>query len=334
VTGRVELPPLRIFLTEAQRHVRVAPEDVLLVRTWVVKEELVRAWVFAEESSSQKLRLPERYPVRTYETELFLRSGKRLRGHVRAASFWVAGEEEDSTFILRHTHRGETGQAPEDLVYVRELRLGAADGAAGAQPASDSPLVALDGVIPGAETLVFLRRGAATAHAFFSKADGRFAVHGLVPGRYDVVVRGTDTIVHGLRGAAPSGADRERLLEAVAESREFFEEKQVLASGDAGPGVWLLVGLRRRGRTSAGNGVFVRYELWRLARLTPRWEIQERIYLFRSVFPDGTNPVWPEAVRVAELGGIDLSRTVPSMPFAQAAAQALRRSPPGHGGAR
>lgn len=327
LAGAVALPPLRLYLPEARRHVPVDPGEVLLLRTWVVREEMVHAWVFAEESSRTKIRLPERYPVREYETEVFLRSGGRLRGHVRAASFLVAGAEEDSTYVLRHTHKGKAGDAPDDLVYVRELRLGKPGG--GETPPSVR-LVSLDGAIPGSEAVAFVLRGAATARAFPADAQGRVAARGLVPGRYDVVIRGPETILHGLEGSGPTGTERDGILEAVAESREFFEEKKVLAAGEAERGVWLLVGLRRRGRTSAGDRLFVRYELWRLA--PPRWEIHERVYLFRSVFPAGATPAWPETVRVSELGSVDLSREVSAIPFARAAARALARNPAAEGG--
>ena len=309
--GVVDLPSLRLFVPDVKRHVRVAPGEVLLLRSWIEKEDLVQAYSFVEESSRTKTLLPERYPVRQYRTEIYLRSGTRLSGHLRAASFWVEGEEEDTTLILRHTHKGKPGQSLEDLVYVRELRFNSTEDLPDA-----ATLLTLRGSIPGAGRVFFHRAGAPNAVSFRIGADGRFAASGLLPGGYLVLVWAPGMIVCGQLGKPLVGQRRQALVKAVEGSREFFEEKKVLALGvrpgepasaDA-PGtaeVWALVGLRRLGKTSAGESVFVRYELWSLAE--PKGRIEKRIYLFRRAFPAGTARRWPRVLAAAELGNVTVT---------------------------
>ncbi len=295
--GDVELPVLRLFVPALAREVRVDPRDIVLLRTWVENEALIRAWTFAEEGSPEKIPLAENYPLRNYATELFLRDGQALRGRVAAVSFDVATADEDLTFVLRAAHKGAPGQAIEDLVYVREIRMGTAPPAAS--------LARVAGSAPGAENLFLVREEGGSACAAPVARDGAYGRDDIVPGTYRAVLQARRAVAAGLPGGPTRDAVRGEILRATAGFREFFEEKEVLALA-GNEVVWAFVGLARKGGTSAGERTYLRYELWRLEQRTPRWEIRERVYLWREILPQGAAVAWPAVTVVPELATIEV----------------------------
>ncbi len=296
-TGDIELPVVRLFVPALAREVRVDPRDIVLLRTWVEHEALIRAWTFAEEGSPEKIALDENYPLRNYATELFLRDGQVLRGRVVAVSFVVAAEDEDLTFVLRAAHKGAPGQAIEDLAYVREIRMGT--------PPPEAALARVAGRAPGVEHLYLVRAEGGGAFAAPVGADGTFARDDMLPGTYRAVLQARRAVAAGLPGGVTRDAVRGEILRAAEGFREFFEEKKVLALA-GNEVVWAFVGLARKGGTSAGQRTYLRYELWRMEKRTPRWEIRERLYLWREILPQGAAVAWPAVTVVAELSAIEV----------------------------
>lgn len=209
-----------------------------------------------------------------------------------AASFEVATTDEDMTFALRATHKGAPGQTIEALVYVREIRFGA--------PPPAAALARVAGSAVGATNLYLVRAEGGSAFELTVGADGKFGRDDFITGTYRAVVRTPHSVAAGLPGESTKASVRAEILAAVAGYREFFEEKKVLvlAGNDI---VWAFVGLARAGKTSAGGSTYVRYELWRIEKRTPRWEIQERIYLWREILQPGVAPVWPAVTIVPAL---------------------------------
>ncbi len=313
--GDIELPVLSLFVASMQRQVKVAPSRIVLLRTWVEKEELLRAWTFVEEGSPKKIFLDENYPLRNYATEIFQDDGQVLRGHVTAASFDVATTDEDLKFALRARHKGKPGQTLEDLVYVRELRFGT--------PPPAAALAHVEGAAPGAAGLCLVRAEGGSAFDVPVGSDGKFRGEGFITGTYRAVVRSPGVVALGLPGEAAKEAVRTEILAAVAGYREFFEEKKVLAlAGDEV--VWAFVGLARAGKTSAGGNTYVRYELWRLEKRTPRWEIQERVYLWREILAPGAAPAWPAATIVPALSKLEVKAPASTLDL-RAALHELRK---------
>jgi len=293
VSGEIDLGELTIYVPQLKRHLRLKQEEIALIRTEVEQQKMLQAWVFVEESSRKKIKLPEFYPVRWYRTEVILKSGQKVRGHVLGKSFYVLGEEEDRRFILRRQHRGKKGQALEDLVFVREVRLGPVP--------KEARLAGLCGKVKGAVQIFAYRLSDPAAVSARVGKDGRFEVRGLIAGSYLLLLRGKEKIALGTLGKKPKEEVRKKVLAQVKESREFFTDKKVLCLGQREGKVWALVGMARFGRTTAGNQTYRRFELWLLSQLTPRWEIEKRVYLWREVWPRGARPAWPEVRTFPEL---------------------------------
>jgi hypothetical protein len=295
--GEVELPVVRLFVPSLNRQVQIDPRRIALLRTWVEKEELLQAWTFVEEGSPKKIPLGENYPLRNYATEVFLDDGQVLRGHVMALSFDVALTDEDLTFALRATHKGAPGQAIEDLTYVREIKFGT--------PPPAAALARVTGTAPGATNVYLVRAEGGSAFAAPVGKDGKFRCEDLITGTYRAVVRGPRAVAAGLAGEATRDDVRAEILAAVAGYREFFEEKKVLALA-GNEVVWVFVGLARAGKTSAGESTYARCELWRIEKRTPRWEIRERVYLWREILAPGAAPAWPAVAIAPGLAKIDV----------------------------
>jgi hypothetical protein len=178
---------------------------------------------------------------------------------------------------------------------------------------------------------VLLRAGDATAIRSSVDPQGDYAVHNVRSGSYFVVYAGKEgrRVVMGRLGDAPEPPLEGAIGDAVGGAREFFEEKKLLAlgvvdrRGSKRDFVRALVGLRRTGRTSAGNQTYVRYERWKLEKLTPRWEITERVYLYREVIPPGTAHTWPKITVVEGLEKVAVTAKGGTLPLAEKVTRAL-----------
>ncbi len=311
-SGDIDLPAVRLYPSGKRGLRRIDPRDIALIRLWVEREELKQAWVFVEESSPEKLKLPSSYPVRRYRAEVVLRSGARLTGRLVPVSFMLSLPEEDLTFVLRCNQTGKPGQSLEDLLYVREVQLVR-------EVPPEAALAGLEGRLPGAVRVVLLRKGGASAFRSLCNSTGRFVLEGLLPGTYDVFVVGKGALAGPNLGRPLSKAQKRQAEKVCRNAREFFPERKILLAGyihpkEGKPALRMLVGLRRKGRTSAGNRCYLRFDLWELEKATGKWEIARRVFLFRSVEPAGSAGRFPKARSFASLSGLKLTGGANKLP--------------------
>ncbi len=320
-SGDVDLPVLKVFSTEAKRYVRIKPEEVAVIRTSVLQERMVQAWVFVEESSREKIRFPDWYPLREYRTDVYLKNGRVVTGSVTSTAFFVFGEEEDRRFFLRSRHKGRKGEGLESLHYVDEVFF--------SEPPSRLDMVELAGRIPAMEMMLLVREGGAAAVRALVRKGGAYQARGLVPGRYSLLCYGAERFVISPLGEKTKPELERAVRSAVEKSREFFTEKKVFAVG-GNKRVTVLVGLLRRGKTSFGDQLFVRYELWTFECSSGRWEIRKRIYLFRERKAPSAKHTWPRVFQLPAPQGVDLkgekSDNPRQVPFSEKIAELFGRS--------
>jgi hypothetical protein len=268
---------LELFETTLRRRLTIRLEEVARLAALPEHEEMAQAWRFLEEGSPEKVKLAYRYPLRKILTEITLRSGASLRGHLVAAPLYVRAAEGERKVLLLADQKGEPDQALADLVYVREVAL---DGPAA--PALGAASLAV--LAPGAREIAAVD----LAHeASLELAPGAPAP--LVPGRYDIFVRTPKAIVFGLSGAPDALApeDRAAIAARIAGIEEFFDGKEVRALA-GGPGAArALVELTRArpsdGKDAAGKPYgYIRWELWTLAKSGASWDVTARLFLFRE----------------------------------------------------
>ncbi|MBN1420773.1 MAG: hypothetical protein JXP34_18525 [Planctomycetes bacterium] len=305
--GEIDLPRLRVFAVGSRKWLSIDPADVARIRTEVVSEQTAQAWVFVEEGSREKIKLPEWYPIRTYESDITLRDGTVVRGRINATSFYIArSEAEEVRLILRSHEKGEKGQSPNDLVFVRELDFG--------ERPAEKPLAVVRGRIPPGAELRFVARGA--MHGFEAKAarDGSYVASGVLPGRYDAVMRAGGTILSGFpREDDPriDPATRARLERAIDAAREFFDRKTILRLWGDAERVRAFVEMRREGPTTLeGPGGSMRVRRWEVWEIDPKADpvrITGRVYLFRELLPPAAGFPAVRHAFASELAGIEIA---------------------------
>ena len=319
IEGEIDLPRLRVFAAGPGKWLTIDPADVARIRTEVVSEETAQAWVFVEEGSREKIRLPEWYPIRAYESEITLRDGTVVRGRINATSFHVArSEDEEVRLILRSHEKGRKGQSPNDLVFVREIDFGE-------RPAA-KPLAVARGKVPSGSELRFVARDA--VHGFEAKVarDGSYVASGILPGRYDAVLRAGARILAGFPAEDDPRIDpatRARVERAIDAAREFFDEKSILRLWRAGERVRAFVELRRAGPTTLdGPGGSMRVRRWEVWEIDPGADpvrIVGRVYLFRELlapaagFP-AVRTAFAPALSGIEIEGPETAFTPPADP--------------------
>jgi len=281
--GGIDLPRLKVFAIGPAKWLSIDPADVARIRTRVVSEETAQAWVFVEEGSREKIKLPEWYPIRKYESEITLRDGTVVRGGINATSFHVArSEAEEVRLILRSHEKGEKGQSPNDLVFVREIDFG--------ERPAEKPLAVAKGRVPPGAEIRFVSRDA--MHGFEAKvaSDGSYIASGMLPGRYDVLCRSGSSILSGFpREDDPriDAATRARVERAIDAAREFFDQKSILRLWGDAERVRAFVELRRAGATTLdGPGGSMRVRRWEVWEIDPKADpvrITGRVYLFREL---------------------------------------------------
>lgn len=294
--GTLRLPrgrSLEIFDTERGKRYRLSLKEIRRVDVTVEKEWMQNAWRFKEEGDPEKIILPETYPIRKYLTRITLCTGEVLTGHSTAVLYLKEEEEETRIFLLSH-QKGEKGETLSDLVYVRSVALG--EGLREEEKAGD--LFVLRGEIPLAEEIAavdLLRSG-----VHHGKAEGRpgsFEIKNLLPGRYTLVLLYPHVLLSGplvlppgdgREAEALSEEEQRGVREKILSVEEFFHEKKLLWVEGKGSGAWAFVESVRTRPTSlkdkeSGESYrFLRWDLFHLVRVDKKWEIRDRLFLFRK----------------------------------------------------
>ncbi|MBI3270102.1 MAG: hypothetical protein HYZ53_13840 [Planctomycetes bacterium] len=300
---------LDIYDVEHKRRHPLTLAEISSIAVEIEEERMQDGWMFLEEGSDKKVKLPFQYPVRKYLTLITLTGGQVIRGHAVSPIYLRAGEEE-RRFLLLSDQKGEKGQPLKDLAYVREVCFDADAPSPSAAPGGASPAP----ITPRLASLLATLNGAREACIVDAERDKGFPMkaprhgylfraEGLLPGAYDLWVRGENGLFGALSvpppadGRALSEPDREAIRERIRSIEEFFDEKLILQIVGGLDRAKLLLEMRRtkptsmKDEASGASFKFIRWELWTLHRLETTWEIDARIFLFREkIRPDGDFP--------------------------------------------
>lgn len=320
IKGEIEMdaPGLfSLFAPAQKRRLRIPPSKVARLIFIVESEELVRGWMFQEESRNTKIKLPFLRPVRELAVTAVLKTGQRITGHMDAAVLHLWAEEGENEkeyrLVLTSHQRGKKGQKLEDLLWVKELVLG------DAAPLTKPALLALrppPGVQVRAVSLEdrvsYAPKKAKGKKKAATKKPGEILFGGILPGKVDLFFLGPRTLWAGWpkdAGAVPAKA-LEQVKNKIEDVEEFFDEKKILLARPLpGKRVLALVQSRRLGVTTYKNRKVARWDLYLLKEVDRGfWDIQLRFFLFRRV---GKKPGVPvpgvkKTIPVPRYGGIQV----------------------------
>ena len=322
IRGEIEMdaPGLfSLFVPSTKRRYRVPPSKAARLIFSVESEELVRGWMFQEESRNTKIKLPFLRPVRELAVTLILKTGQRITGHLDTAvlHLWAEEGEDEKEYrlVLTSHQRGKKGQKLEDLLWVKEIVLGKA-------PPLTTPAVLVLSPPPGVQVRAVsledhvsyapVKKGRQKKKA--TGKDGKKGVvfQGILPGKVDLYFLGAETLWAGWPEGSrpPSPKALEQVKNKIEDVEEFFDEKKVLlARVLPGKRVLALVQGRRLGVTTYKNRKIARWDLYLLKEVDEgAWDILLRFFLFRRV---GSKPGVPvpgvkKTIPVPRYGGIQV----------------------------
>ena len=329
IKGEIEMDApgyFSLFDPSRKRRLRVPPSKVARLLFKVESEELLRGWMFQEESRNTKIKLPFLRPVRQLAVTLVLKTGQRITGHLDTAVLHLWAEEGENEkeyrLVLTSRQRGKKGQKLKDLLWVKELVLGDA-------PPLTRPAVLSLSLPPGVQARAVSledhvsyapaeprkkkrKKGGKKGKGVARSIPGETLFEGVLPGKVDLYFLGGDTLWAGWpAGAGPLPAETLRQVRnKIEDVEEFFDEKKVLlARALPGKRALALVQGRRLGVTTYKNRKVARWDLYLLKEVDQgTWDIQLRFFLFRRV---GKKPGVPvpgvkKVVPVPRYGGIQV----------------------------
>jgi len=279
VGGRV------LLMNEAQkRRYSIRIEEMARFESVVEKEGMEEKWIFKESGLNDKVMLGQYYPVRDYMTHVTFHDGRKLSGHIIAATLYVKSGGEKQRFILRRQNAGKVDQKPEDLLHVKEIVFGGAGGVRGT--------ISGRMAVPAGETLkkvVAVNRTKLVAlEGEVLPAVGSFRFTDCTAGTYDLVALTDRAIYVFFSRELDEGARRldagtvAEINEWYAKIREFFHESVVVYGGGEESQAFVLVRMERLGGTTSKQVQMVRrYEVWALHMPGQQWQIEKRFFLDR-----------------------------------------------------
>ncbi len=333
IRGEIEMDApgyFSLFDPSRKRRLRIPPSKVARLLFEVESEELLRGWMFQEESRNTKIKLPFLRPVRQLAVTVVLKTGQRVTGHLDTAVLHLWAEEGENEkeyrLVLTSRQRGKKGQKLKDLLWVKELVLGDA-------PPLTRPAVLSLLLPPGVQARAVSledhvsyapakekkkkkkkkkRKKGAKAKGSAPALPGAVRFEGVLPGKVDLYFLGEDTLWAGWPAGAkplPPGALRQ-VENKIEDVEEFFDEKKILlARALPGKRALALVQGRRLGVTTYKNRKVARWDLYLLKEVDEgTWDIQLRFFLFRRV---GEKPGVPvpgvrKVIPVPRYGGIQV----------------------------
>ena len=113
---------LKIYERAREKYLEFSLEDVLRIDVDPEKEKLEPVWRWREHASDEKVSTGEAYPWRQYVTTVRLRDRQAkvhtVTGDMTALLYFQEDLKKPSKLTIHRRHKGEVGQALQDLVYV------------------------------------------------------------------------------------------------------------------------------------------------------------------------------------------------------------------------
>jgi hypothetical protein len=240
-------PEARLQVQAAGRLVALTPADIREIRFTAISEQMEQSWRFVEAGQVRKERWGDPYPVRQLQASIWLAGGACLTGHLYTVPLYVERDGGTEKVVLSAKQRGQPGESLTNLVYPARLVWPAAR-ASGEGVARIRLPADLAG--PGREVKAMVLASLL-----------KVPVQGMGDGlEYGVGARPGDELVvavrDGLRvavGWPAGGADlAPRIEAALADVRDFFDQRRVIAVTDLRPdqAVYALMLLWREGATT------------------------------------------------------------------------------------
>lgn len=275
---------LELFDVKKSKRFKIDGPEIVRIGVVVEEEKLEQGWMFKEESDHTKVKLPFKYPLRKLMTDVTLRTGETMRGHV-VCVFYLDKDDERRRFLLLTDQKGEKDQKLEDLLYVKEIVFPN-------RKAGDAKLGTIK--VSGAAAAVSLER----------EMSFQPPLTGLLSGRYDVYLFGEKKVRYGLTGEGVKEEERKAVEEKVAKIEEFFTRKRIVAIARDGEILRALVELTRTEESHDKGWRYARWEVWTFEATKLSWDVRKRLYLHRlRVAADKGLPEF-EYVADAKLKGV------------------------------
>ena len=296
--GLISMTPgkdLTIHSGSLARHVSLSMVREMRFRP--EKEEMVRRWRFLEAGQTQKEETGDPYPVRHLVSEVALSDNTTVTGHLYTTTLYVEQSNLTEKVVLLSRQKGVEGMTLAELAYPARIWFKDAG-----EAVTDSGQVlfhAPDPAAVDAELCALTWNALARLPARKTREAGRYAVPSALGVRTFWAAMKGDTIYAGWP-PAQDGKLTETVNKALANVRDFFDEKQLLGvyRDEAAGDVYTLMMLARKGQTTLGGPATQpwRFEIW-------RWRYDEeqdklmlagRGYFFRGI--EGKNEPPPKVV--------------------------------------
>jgi hypothetical protein len=115
--------PLTIFDRAKRRFVDVQIPDVARIDVAIEEEHEEPFWYWRESGSDVKVYTGKTYPWRKYLTTVTLRDGTKLEGDLSGPIYIKDSSGKEARLILYKRQKGDEGQKPSDLSYVKSIVL-------------------------------------------------------------------------------------------------------------------------------------------------------------------------------------------------------------------
>jgi hypothetical protein len=311
------------------KYLKVNQDDLARITFTVKKSTMERPWRFKNAGSDEKEYLEGQYPLVELASEVLLKSGQVLKGHVLTVPVMVRVQGRENPmdfdthkFPLKYQHKGETGQLQKDIVYVTSIRFDDATGVV-----AGGKKIVLSGVAKGMGKLQeVVAYSNEHGHVIQGKVDAKletFSVEAPPGGKYDLAILTDRSIYVGLSDQVPESKEPPRALEdgdlksiaaEVVKFRDFFEDQKVVSlKGNRDAAKALLLQTRVASvndQAALSNKVQHRLDIWRWHLMRTEWRVDTsaRANLFRY---EDTRGERPRDVRfVAKLGAVSAESSI------------------------
>ncbi len=118
---------LKIFDRQLKRQREIPLRAVRRIECKVKREWMQKEWKFKETTSDEKIYTGRSYPAREYLHTITLRDGRTITGPLSALVYLRPRAESSEKrpaaerFILHKRDKGEVGEKPDSLVYVKRI---------------------------------------------------------------------------------------------------------------------------------------------------------------------------------------------------------------------